>query len=121
MNKKFYEILKEKRVALGLSLREFCKIADEDPSNYSRIERGIRVPPCNDVLERYGKALKLSGKELQNFISTGSLFRRELPKNITDEELAKKLPALLRLIDGEMPEKKNLEAAVKITKKAFHS
>lgn len=119
IKKTFCEILREKRLSLRLSLREFCRIAGEDPANYSRIERGIRVPPCDDVLERYGKALRLAGEELEEFIATGALFRRELPRNLSDEELAGKLPALLRVIAGEMPTQKNLEEAAKISKEAF--
>ena len=34
--------LREKR---GLSLREFCRLADLDPSNWSKVERGLLSPP----------------------------------------------------------------------------
>jgi len=34
--------LREKR---GLSLREFCRLANLDPSNWSKVERGLLSPP----------------------------------------------------------------------------
>lgn len=117
--KTFCEILKEKRLSLRLSLRGFCNLAGEDPANYSRIERGLRIPPSDEVLERYGKALQLSGEELKKFMRIGILFRRELPKTLSDEELAGKLPALLRAIDGVKPSEQELELAAHITQGAF--
>ncbi len=115
-SKKFFEFLKEKRTAMRISLREFCRIADEDPSNYSKIERGIHVPPSDDVLERYGKALQLSGKELDDFVAFGALSRKDLPVRLTEEELAGKLPALLRIINGEIPTEEQLKEAAAITR-----
>ena len=116
--KNFCETLKERRLKLRLTLREFCRIADEDPANFSRIERGIKVPPCDEVLERYGKALQFSGKELMDFITLGALTRKNLPKHLSEKELAGKLPAFLRLINGEFPTEEQLREAVMITREA---
>lgn len=116
--KSFCETLKERRLALRMTLREFCRIADEDPANFSRIERGLKVPPGDDVLERYGKALQYTGQDLLNFITLGALTRKNLPKHLSEEELAGKLPAFLRLINGEYPTEEQLREAVMITREA---
>lgn len=116
--KHFYEILKEKRTEKRMTLREFCRRAGEDPANFSRIERGLKVPPCDEVLERYGKVLELTGESLREFVAQGALSRRDLPKFMTEEELNAKMPAFLRLINDEFPSEEQLREAVKFTREA---
>lgn len=118
--KTFAETLHEKRVALRLTLREFCRQAEEDPANFSRIERGLRTPPNNDIVSRYAKVLKLSGQELQDFLDLAAIFRRELPKDIPDDALASKLPAMLRSINRIRPTVEHLQNAIEITKETFN-
>ena len=117
--KSFHELLREKRLARRLTLREFCRRADEDPANFSRIERGLRTPPSDDVLSRYAKALGLEGEEERHFMTVGAISRRELPKNIPMSALIEKLPAMLRSIDGGRPTGEQLRNAVEVTKEAF--
>ncbi len=117
--KTFAETLHEKRLASRLTLREFCRLAEEDPANFSRIERGLRTPPNNDVVSRYAKVLKLAGQALQDFLDLAAIFRRELPKDIPDAALAEKLPAMLRSIDRIRPDKEQLENAIEITRETF--
>jgi len=50
--RKFGEYIKDLRVEKEITLREFCKTAGLDPSNWSKIERGIHTPPkSKEVLE----------------------------------------------------------------------
>jgi ribosome-binding protein aMBF1 (putative translation factor) len=44
-NEMFGEFIKERRVAKGISLREFCKRMETDASNWSKVERGLLAPP----------------------------------------------------------------------------
>lgn len=115
----FHELLKEKRLAKRLTLREFCRRADEDPANFSRIERGLRTPPNDDVISRYAKVLELTGDELQHFMDVGAISRRELPKDIPLDALVNKLPAMLRGIDGGKPTEEQVQNAIEMTKEAF--
>ncbi len=59
-------LLKNIRIKQGITLREFCKSANLDPSNWSKIERNILQPPkSKEVLSTIANALNL--KENQNF------------------------------------------------------
>jgi len=120
--KNFGEILKSLRIEADLTLREFCRKAGEDPANLSRIERSLRPAPCDDVVERYAKALGLAANTSlwQEFLDFAAISRRELPKDITsDEEIAAKLPAMLRTLRGSKPTEEDLENVLNITRKAF--
>jgi transcriptional regulator with XRE-family HTH domain len=44
----FGEIIKNKRLDHEMTLREFCRQLDEDPSNWSKIERGLNPPPKDE-------------------------------------------------------------------------
>ena len=37
----FEEFIKNRRIAKGLGLREFCKQIEMDASNWSKVERGV--------------------------------------------------------------------------------
>jgi transcriptional regulator with XRE-family HTH domain len=41
----FGRFIQELRTRQGMSLREFCRLANLDPSNWSKVERGIFPPP----------------------------------------------------------------------------
>ena len=56
----FGPFFKEQRTIKRITLREFCKLADADPGNISKLERGVWPPPQDrEILERYAKALKI--------------------------------------------------------------
>jgi transcriptional regulator with XRE-family HTH domain len=118
----FGEMLKALRVAAGLSLREFCRKAGEDPANLSRIERVLRPAPSDEVVERYAKALNIDKAcdTWRSFFDFSAISRRELPNDIaSNEELSAKLPAILRTLRGEKPNEEDIEKALDIARKAF--
>ena len=120
--KNFGEKLKSLRISADLTLREFCRKAGEDPANLSRIERSLRPAPCDDVVERYAKALGIKHESSlwHEFFDFAAISRKELPKDITsNEEIAAKLPAMLRTLRGERPTEEDLQNAFNITLKAF--
>ena len=53
-------LLKQKRKALGLSLRQLAKLADVNDVNIFRLERGDCAAPAPDKLARIAEALGLS-------------------------------------------------------------
>ena len=53
-------LLKQKREALGLSLRQLAKVAEVNDVNIFRLERGDWAAPAPDKLARIAEALGLS-------------------------------------------------------------
>lgn len=98
----FGVLLKDTRLAKGLTLRQCCELLGTDPSNWSKLERGI-VPAPKDpaIVEAWADALGLSGETRQSFMDTAALSRRELPADIADDEkVLAALPAFFRAARG---------------------
>ncbi len=98
----FGALLKDIRIAKGLTLRQCCELLGVDPSNWSKLERGI-VPAPKDpaIVEGWAEALELKGDARQNFLDTAALSRRELPADIAgDEKVLAALPAFFRAARG---------------------
>ncbi|MEO6993306.1 MAG: helix-turn-helix transcriptional regulator [Lacunisphaera sp.] len=98
----FGALLKDIRIAKGLTLRQCCESLGVDPSNWSKLERGI-IPAPKDpsIVEAWAEALGLKGEARQNFLDTAALSRRELPGDIaSDEKVMAALPAFFRAARG---------------------
>ena len=117
----FGTLLKELRRTANMSLRDLARRACEDAANLSRIERSLRPAPNEDVVIRYAKALGLvpDSEKWMEFMDAASISRRELPKDLTEEELQEKVPAFLRTVRGERPTKEEYEKVCEITRSAF--
>jgi len=100
----FGTFFKEKRLALELSLREFCRENRLDWGNVSRIERGVSAPPkSRKALETYAKALgiKPGSDDWTAFFELAAISAGMIPDNImSDEALVAKLPLVFRTIQG---------------------
>ena len=98
----FGALLKDIRIAKGLTLRQCCEQLGVDPSNWSKLERGITPAPKDPaILENWADALELSGAVRQEFIDTAALSRHELPADIaSDERALAALPAFFRAARG---------------------
>src|SRR5690606_40172732 len=73
----FGRYLREQRERRRVSLRAFAVSIEMDPSNYSKIERGVLAPPEGEALERIGKALGIErfSPEWQRFHDLASVSR----------------------------------------------
>ena len=56
--KTFGEAFKAHRLALGMTLRQFCAANGLDPANISKLERNILPPPKEEKILAYALALK---------------------------------------------------------------
>ena len=117
----FGPYLKIIRSQKRVTLRDFCKKADADPGNISRIERGVWPPPQDqDILERYAKALaiKEATDEWYRFFDYAAADRGIVPQDImSNQEVVKMLPVFFRTMRGQKPtEKEMLGLAEKIRK-----
>lgn len=118
--KKFGELLKELRMKAHLSLRDVCKKVNYDPSNWSKIERGLISPPNNeDTLGQWAQALGLAqkSKEYFEFIDLANIAQGIIPDYIMQEkDLVKALPAFFRTVRNEKPTKKEIDDLINLIK-----
>lgn len=112
----FGALIKQLRIAQGLTLREFCARSGFDPGNYSRLERGVFNPPHDrQKLERYATALGLSPGEDDwlEFFDTAAASRGEIPEDLlSDDEIVKKLPVLFRTLRAKPVSPERLDELV---------
>ena len=101
----FGDYLKSRRLERDLTLRDFCRSAGEDPSNWSKVERGILPPPTDEArLTNIAGILGIEGDSLREFIDKAITAAGSLPKFVmTNEVLLDQLPAFLRTMDNIKP------------------
>ncbi len=109
----FKDFVKQKRIDLDLSLRAFCKEANEDPSNWSKIERGIMAPPKDlDRLKNIANALNISqnSDEWNTLYNSAFIDSGVIPENVmTNQDILEILPAFFRTIESKKPSREDLE------------
>jgi transcriptional regulator with XRE-family HTH domain len=117
----FGEFIKERRIAKGISLREFCKRLEIDASNWSKVERGLLAPPqdqerlkeiARTLGIKFGSALWREMKDKAN-IDAGII-----PEDIlSDEKVLNSLPMFFRTIRSEKPTPEDLDKLIDMIKK----
>ena len=116
----FGSFVKDRRIKKGLTLREFCRKTKLDPSNWSKIERGIFPPPkSRSILEEIALTLGLV-RNSQDWhalfdLASISFIPAEL---LEDKEIINKLPIFFRTVRGEKPTKQELEALLELIGKS---
>ena len=106
--------LESTRKKARITLREFCRQANADPGNISKIERGIWPPPQDhEILERYATALGL-GKgtdDWYKFFDYAAADCGIVPQDLMeDEEVVKMLPVFFRTMRGQKPSETEMKA-----------
>lgn len=109
----FGQFLKEKRLALDLSLREFARQVGVQPSNYCNVEAGVLPPPPAETLEKLAKALglKKGAPDYETFHDLAARGRDEIPADV--EQIVKEnelIPAMLRTVEYEQLSKEPVQA-----------
>ncbi len=97
----FGEFLKNKRISLGKTLRQFCDENDLDPGNISKIERGKMPPPtAEDKLRKYAQFLNIGvgTPEWETMRDLASISAGRIPEDMQDSETLARLPVLFRSI-----------------------
>ena len=111
----FGQFLKEKRMALDMSLREFAKGVGMQPSNYCNVEADVLPPPPPETLARLAKALglKQSTKDYETFHDLAAKGRDEIPADV--ERIVKEnelIPAMLRTVEYEQLSQEQLRGII---------
>ena len=115
---KFGEFVRQKRLNLKLTLRQFCKIKGYDPGYISRIECGLLSPPKDhQKLKALAIALEIKEKEPDwvLFFDLAATEKGEIPKDIKNfSEIQKILPAFYRTIRKKKIAEKDIKKLVKL-------
>ncbi|MBS1489668.1 MAG: helix-turn-helix domain-containing protein [Bacteroidetes bacterium] len=112
---RFEDFIKEKRQAAELTLRKFCALASVDPSNWSKIERGLgEAPRSNEMLDRIADILKLSPSDKDTLRDLAIV--AAFPKEFRDDKVIEKLPIFFRTVRGEKPTEAELEKLFEVIK-----
>jgi transcriptional regulator with XRE-family HTH domain len=118
--KTFGEFAKALRISKELTLREFCRLANMDPSNWSKIERGLgSSPKSNSVLTELATILDLepNSEDYNTFFDLAAI--SHIPKDLVgSEDILEKLPVFFRTFRGEKPTKDDLETMITILQKS---
>jgi len=100
--KAFGNFFKQKRIALGLTLREFCRQNGFDPGNISKIERGLLSPPqTTDKRLEYARALgiKEGTDDWLEFCDLATTSAGKIPPDmVSNTEVMNALPVLFRSV-----------------------
>jgi transcriptional regulator with XRE-family HTH domain len=99
----FGQLIKELRIAKQLTLRQCCAELGVDPSNWSKMERGITPPPKDTaLLERWARFFGVTGERKQELLDRASIARQEIPADMaSDEKVIAALPAFFRAVRGQ--------------------
>lgn len=117
----FGDFVKKKRLELELTLREFCRQLKDDPSNWSKIERGLLSPPGNEKkLREIARILQIKpGSEEWNKLSDfARVDAGNIPEYIkSDEEIMNMLPAFFRTVGSVKPTPEEFEELIRRLRK----
>ena len=93
--KKFGTLLSELRTKNNLSIREVCKLVSYDPSNWSKIERGLISPPSDEkTLKLWAKNLKINKDKILEFMDDAQIAQGIIPSDILEKnEMLQLMPA----------------------------
>lgn len=116
--KKFGKFLKELRIQKGLTLRKASHLADYDPSNWSKIERGEIAPSSDEkVLRKWANILGIAKntKKIQEFLDQARIARGIIPQDIlSQEDAVRYLPAFFRTVRNRKPTKEEIDQLIEL-------
>lgn len=117
--KHFGEALKELRLGKQLSLREVCALVEYDPSNWSKVERGIIPPPTDEkVLRKWAQVLGL-GDAWRKFVDDAKVAQGIIPQDILSRpDAVKCLPAFFRTLRNKKPTREDVDKILDMVKNA---
>lgn len=113
-NKPFGDVLREKRIAKGISLRKFAEQVGVSPTYLSQVEQNNMDPP---TAERVRKMAEILDENADELIALAGRLPEDLPKIIQKQPT--QIPELLREASGLTAEqlRQLVEKARKFRKK----
>jgi len=120
MKTTFSNFIRTKRIAAGLTLREFCRLSGFDASNWSKVERGLLTPPqSKKILNEIATTLKIKegSQEYKEIIDLAAL--SSIPEDLIESEILEQLPVFFRTVRGENPTEEELKTLLNKIKSAW--
>lgn len=115
-SKAFGGFVKRRRIALGMTLREFCRVNGLDAGNMSKYERGVLSPPqSHQARAQIARALQIEEgtDDWTALFDLADLSAGRIPPDLAaDEELTEHLPLLFRTARGEKLSEEELRALI---------
>jgi len=115
------EFIKEIRLSKEISLREFCKLAEMDASNWSKIERGLLAPlQDEEKLKKIARVLgiKIGSDAWKEMKDLANIDAGIIPEDIrSDADVLKALPMFFRTIRSDKPTAEELDKLIDMIKK----
>jgi transcriptional regulator with XRE-family HTH domain len=117
----FGEFVRVKRLDSDLSLREFCRQAELDPSNWSKVERDL-LPALGtrESLEKIAKQLHLKkgSADWAAFFDLAAISQQKIPDDVyRDADVVSALPVFFRTVRGEKPSEEELDKLYALMKR----
>jgi transcriptional regulator with XRE-family HTH domain len=118
----FGEFVKSLRVQRGKTLREFCLAGGRDPSNWSKMERGLLPPPQEqETLEKMAMdlGLKRGGTDWMHFFDLAAAEAGKIPSDLMDDsDLVQRLPLFFRTLRGQKPTPKEMRTLAELLRRS---
>jgi len=116
----FGEFIKQLRLQNRITLREFCRLTRIDPSNWSKIERGMLPPPKSRlILEEMANILKIKKNSDDWYALMDLAAITHIPKELlSSQSIVEKLPVFFRTLRGQKPTEEELENLIKLIKES---
>jgi len=117
----FGHYLRERRIEIGMTLREFCRQVGESPGNISRMERDQLAPPdSEEKLERFAQVLSILEKvKIRDFIDLACFSRGKIPEDImSDDRLMGSLPLVFRTLRGQRLSEDSLRDLAEVVRRS---
>jgi len=97
----FGDYLRQRLIDKKMSLRTLAKKTGMDPSNLSKIERGVAYPPQKEEnLQKLATALELDQESTRHFFDLAAQVNGMLPDDLDDIKQNEAIPMLLRTIQN---------------------
>ena len=120
MKQSFANFVREKRIASGLTLREFCRCTGFDASNWSKVERGLLTPPqSKNMLDLIASVLKIEkvSQDYKEMLDLAAL--SSIPEELIESEILDQLPVFFRTVRGEKPTEEELRILINKIRSAW--
>ena len=94
----FGEFVRDLRIEKILTLREFCRLTNLDPSNWSKIERGLAPPPkSKHILQGIAETLNIEeGSEEYNTLFDLAVISHIPTDLVSNQSVVNKLPVFFQ-------------------------